>query len=609
MKKIFIFIYIVCLCIAGHAADMNITPSPDSTMTAFTRDNDLWVRNLADSTERRLTFDGTDVIMNGRSSWVYYEEIFGRSSKYKAFWWSPDSKKLAFYRFDDTSVTMFPIFSPFGQDGSLKLTRYPKAGETNPTVRVGFVDLSDGSTVWADFAEDPDQYSGPCFWSDDSSCLYVQRMPRRQNSLDLYAVSASDGSLRRVYHEEYPTWTDWIDGVLFDDDGLYMARSFESGWEQIYHLSYDGILRRLTDGRNWDIALLELDRKKGDLWFKARRDSRLHPSVYRLDRRGKVTLLTDPDFWVDSVVFECDSDTFIARESNARTPWRKVRYNARGRRSEAIATLSPSKMPEEQCPLPQVLRIENDGFELYGVITYPKDFDPSRKYPVVMEVYGGPGTAYVRDYWQSRDASNRWCWENGIIWMCVDPRSSGENGRRGMDQAYRRMTVIELQDYVAWAAYMQAQPYVDGSRIGVDGFSFGGTSTAMLVLRYPQYFSCGIAGGGVYDWTLYDSVYTERFMDTPQANPEGYEEASVISHVLRDGGISPDYRPGSLKLTHGTGDDNVHFQNTLQLMDALQKKGIIFDLMLYPDGMHGYKGVQGEHDRRDAAEFWKKNLL
>ena len=224
-----------------------------------------------------------------------------------------------------------------------------------------------------------------------------------------------------------------------------------------------------------------------------------------------------------------------------------------------------------------------------------------------MEVYGGPGTAYVRDYWKSRDASNRWCWENGIIWMCVDPRSSGENGRAGMDQAFRRMTVIELQDYIAWARYMQSQPYVDASRIGVDGFSFGGTTTAMLVLRYPQYFSCGIAGGGVYDWTLYDSVYTERFMDTPGANPEGYAEASVLHHV--EAGISPDYKPGSLKLTHGTGDDNVHFQNTLQLVDALQRKGLIFDLMIYPDGMHGYRGLQHEHDTMDAALFWKEHLL
>lgn len=609
MKRLTIFFLCALAGFGAFAADYNSTHSPDSSLVAFTRDNDLWVRDLRDGNERRLTSDGTDVIMNGYASWVYYEEIFGRSSKYKAFWWSPDSKKLAFYRFDDTSVTMFPIFSPFGQDGSLRLTRYPKAGEENPSVRIGIIDLSEPGkgVVWASFEETPSQYFGTPFWSDDSRRLYVQRVPRRQNTLDLFAVDASDGSKRTVYHEEYSSWINFIEGMLFDSDGLYMVRDFETGWEQIYHLSYDGKVDRLTSGRNWDTQLLKLDSRKGSLWFKARRDSRLHPSVYRLDRNGRITLLTDSEMWVDNVEFSADGKTFVARESNARSPWRKVRYSAVSKACKPVGTIDAPESVNEPCPLPQVLRIVNDGFDLYGVITYPKDFDPSKKYPVIMEVYGGPGTAYVRDYWKSRDASNRWCWENGIIWMCVDPRSSGENGRAGMDQAFRRMTVIELQDYIAWARYMQSQPYVDASRIGVDGFSFGGTTTAMLVLRYPQYFSCGIAGGGVYDWTLYDSVYTERFMDTPEANPEGYAEASVLHHV--EAGISPDYKPGSLKLTHGTGDDNVHFQNTLQLIDALQRKGIIFDLMIYPDGMHGYRGLQHEHDTMDAASFWKEHLL
>lgn len=597
------------LAVVCRAEDLNLTFSPDSSRVAFTRDNDLWIRNLSDSVETRITSDGTDVVMNGYASWVYYEEIFGRSCRYKAFWWSPDSKKLAFYRFDDSKVTMFPIFSPFGQDGTLKQTRYPKAGETNPGVRIGIADCrADGcSVIWADFEDDSEQYFGTPFWGDDSKNLYVQREPRRQSQLDLYEVNVADGSKRSIYHEEYPTWIELIDGMLFDSRGLYMVRDFESGWQQIYYLSYDGSVRRLTDGRNWNVELLRLDKKSGALWFKARRDSRLHPSIYRLDRNGRISLLTDPDFWVDSVTFSEDGKSFVARESNARNPWRKVRYSAVSKEAKALETVEAPVELSEECPMPQILRIENEGFDLYGVITYPRGFNPSKKYPVIMEVYGGPGTAYVRDYWKSRDASNRWCWENGIIWMCVDPRTSGENGRRGMDQAFRRMTVIELQDYIAWAKYMQAQPYVDGGKIGVDGFSFGGTTTSMLVLRYPQYFSCGIAGGGVYDWTLYDSVYTERFMDTPQANPDGYDEASVLHHV--GCGISSDYKPGSLKLTHGTGDDNVHFQNTLMLVDALQRKGILFDLMIYPDGMHGYRGAQHEHDVQDAASFWKARLL
>ena len=597
---------------AGESVpEMNPTPSPDSTMVAFTRGNDLWVRHLADSSETRLTFDGSELILNGYASWVYYEEIFGRQTEYKAFWWSPDSRSIAYYRFDNSEVPVFPIFSPFGQNGSLSMTRYPNAGQANPSVRVGVVELSSAETTWADFDYSQDQYFGSPFWSPDSRELFVPREPRRQSTLELFAVSASDGSLREVYREEYPTWVEWIDDMLFTDDGFYMARNFETGWEQIYFLGYDGSLTRLTEGENWDIRLLRTD-GKGRVWFTAKRDSRLHPALYLLDRKGRVTALTDPELYVEGVQFSEDGKSFTAYVSNARTPGMRIsgrsdRFDCKPLPQEP-GTAAESDAP---APYPEIVKIENDGFELYALMSVPEGFDPSRKYPVVMQLYGGPGTPYVRDRWKDRDASDEWCYRNGVIYIVCDPRSSGENGREGMDQAFRRMTVIELEDYIAWAEWLQSLPYVDGSRIGVKGFSFGGTTTAMLVLRYPQYFRCGIAGGGVYDWTLYDSHYTERFMDTPQANPEGYAAASVIDWVPRifgegDGGRLP--LPGALRLTHGTGDDNVHYQNTLLLMDALQKAGVQFELMLYPDGMHGYRGYQGEHDKAAEADFWTRWL-
>lgn len=591
--------------------EMNPTPSPDSTMVAFTRGNDLWVRHLADSSETRLTFDGSELILNGYASWVYYEEIFGRQTEYKAFWWSPDSRSIAYYRFDNSEVPVFPIFSPFGQNGSLSLTRYPNAGQTNPSVRVGVVELSSAETTWADFDYSQDQYFGSPFWSPDSRELFVPREPRRQNTLELFAVSASDGSLREVYREEYPTWVEWIDDMLFTDDGFYMARNFETGWEQIYFLGYDGSLTRLTEGENWDIRLLRTD-GKGRVWFTAKRDSRLHPALYLLDRKGRVTALTDPELYVEGVQFSEDGKSFTAYVSTARTP--KLRISGRGDRFDCKPLPQETETSAEggaPAPYPEIVKIENDGFELYALMSLPEDFDPSRKYPVVMQLYGGPGTPYVRDIWKNRDASDEWCYRNGVIYIVCDPRSSGENGREGMDQAFRRMTVIELEDYIAWAEWLQSLPYVDGSRIGVKGFSFGGTTTAMLVLRYPQYFRCGIAGGGVYDWTLYDSHYTERFMDTPQANPEGYAAASVIDWVPRIFGDRAGRKlplPGALRLTHGTGDDNVHYQNTLLLMDALQKAGVQFELMLYPDGMHGYRGYQGEHDKAAEADFWTRWL-
>ena len=610
MRKLTTVLLLCCLAAAALLAqDRNVTPSPDGTKEAFTRDNDLWIRSLPDSTETRLTFDGSELILNGYASWVYYEEIFGRPSRYRAFWWSPDSQRLGFYRFDNSAVPMFPIYSPFGQDGTLHQTRYPKAGEPNPSVRIGIIEARAGAEpVWGDFDDSPEQYFGTPFWGADSQELYVSREPRRQSVLDLYAVSVHDGSRRPVYHEEYPdAWVEWIEGMIFTDKGLYMARNFETGWEQIYFLGYDGTLKRLTDGENWGIRLLKVDEKKGDVWFTAKRDNRLHTTFYRLDRKGRVTALTDPEMNLSGAWISEDGKTFEAVASTARDPNRMV-----SGRTDKYTMKVDSVLVEGQAdrPVPEVVKIENDGFDLYGLMSLPANFDPAKKYPVQMQLYGGPGTPYVRDSWQDRDASDAWCYENGVIYIVVDPRSSGENGRRGMDQAFRRMTVIELQDYIAWAKWLQALPYVDGSRIGVKGFSFGGTTTAMLVLRYPQYFRCGIAGGGVYDWHLYDTHYTERFMDTPQANPEGYAEASVMTWVPQVfAGDGPKPLPNALCLTHGTGDDNVHFQNTLQLIDALQKAGYQFELRIYPDGMHGYRGRQHEHDVAAESIFWEKWLL
>ncbi|MDO5321312.1 MAG: DPP IV N-terminal domain-containing protein [Bacteroidia bacterium] len=594
------------LLLALALAIMNPTYSPDSTKVAYTKDNDLYVKDVATETETRLTFDGSGLILNGYASWVYYEEIFGRQSNYCAFWWSPDSRKIAFYRFDNSKVPMFPIYSPKGQDGTLNQTRYPKAGETNPTVRIGLADLS-GGTVWADFDYEEDQYFGTPFWGKDSEELYVSRMPRRQSVLDVYAVSVKDGSRRAVYHEEYPTWINWIEGMIFTEDGLYMARDFETGWEQIYFLGYDGTLKRLSEGENWAISLRAVDERKGDVWFTAKRDSKVHTAFYRLDRKGRVTALTDPEYQLENLRVSDDRKTFTATLSTASSPRRTI--EGRMDRYQVKDLSVADDIPD--APKPELVRIENDGFDLYALISYPKGFDPSRKYPVLMQLYGGPGTPYVRDRWRDRDASDRWCYDNGVIYIVADPRSSGENGRRGMDQAFRRMTVIELQDYIAWAKWLQDKPFVDGSRIGVEGFSFGGTTTSMLVLRYPEYFRCGIAGGGVYDWRLYDSHYTERFMDTPQANPDGYAEASPLTFVPKVFGEENDRKPlpRALMLTHGTGDDNVHFQNTLQLIDALQQAGYQFELMIYPDGMHGYRGAQHTHDVENASRFWATWLL
>lgn len=637
-----------------HGA-VNLTFSPDSSKIAFTRDNDLYFVDIASGQETRLTYDGTDLILNGYASWVYYEEIFGRPSRYRAFWWSPDSKKLAYYRFDNTQVPLFPIYSPFGQDGSLNNTRYPKAGERNPEVRIAMVDVSrqicdaasaSEATVWADFDSSQDQYFGTPFWGPDSREFFVSREPRTQNTLDLYSVSVNDGSKRVIYHESYPTWLDWIDGVIFTRSGLYMARAFETGWQQIYFLSYDGkTFERLTDGCNWGISLVAVDEARNEVYFTAKRTSTTRQALYKTGPFRQVLTLTDPAYNVSRVAMSPDLKYFVAAFDNARTPTKvgifstdrilvtekmsaKSRAKAQNTNAErcrgrVIADMAGPDWDPSRYSLPQeVFIVTDDGFRLPGLMTVPKDLDTSAvaRYPVHFEVYGGPDTPYVRDIWRMPDAkSNQWFPDNGIIHLTVDPRSAGHNGRAGEDMAYRQLTVYEIQDYVAWAKWITSFKYVNAAKLGVEGFSFGGTTTAMLLSQASEYFHYGIAGGGVYDWQLYDTHYTERFMDTPQNNPEGYKVACALNWIsgyptgFGDDSAVP-AGPGAvpscmLKLTHGTGDDNVHFQNTLQLIDVMQRSGRKFEFMIYPDGMHGYRGAQGAHSLASDHDFWTRYLL
>ena len=605
---------------------VNPTYSPDSTMIAYTRGGDLFVYGVASGKETRLTFDGSETVYNGYASWVYYEEIFGRPSRYRAFWWSPDSGTLAFYRFDDSKVPMFPIYSPFGQDGSLRRTRYPKAGEPNPEVKIGFVDVrkavaSSPIVVWADFDPSEDQYFGTPFWGADSKSFFVAREPRIQNTLDLYDVNPSNGAKKPIYHETYPTWLDWMEGMLFGKDGLYMVRSFETGWQQIYFLSYDGsTLKRLTDGTNWKITLLRLG-DDGTVYFTARRDSKVRSALYSCDPKGRITALTDPSLNVSRVMFSPDGKYFAAAVSALRTPTQvwlySTRYAPRARETGKnryakyaykAADAAGDVTDFSEWSLPELVTIDSDSHELPATIALPYGFDPSKKYPVHVDIYGGPDTPMVHDRWTAPTEANQWYAANGIIQVVADCRAAGHDGRSGLDEVYLHLGELETKDFVAWSDYLKSLPYVDGDKIGVEGFSFGGTMTSLLVITHPEAYHYGIAGGGVYDWALYDTHYTERFMSTPQLNPDGYAASRVISKASLYPVRYPSDGSVMLKITHGTGDDNVHFQNTLQLIDALHREGAEFEFMIYPDGMHGYRGYQGQHFLEANRAFWLKYL-
>jgi dipeptidyl-peptidase-4 len=308
----------------------------------------------------------------------------------------------------------------------------------------------------------------------------------------------------------------------------------------------------------------------------------------------------------------------------------KLKAGRYGLKGMIVADAAGSDYDSSKYALGQLVHMKvEDGFVLPGMIVYPKDFDPNKKYPVHVDIYGGPDTPVVRDRWTAPNANNQWWSQNGIIQIWVDPRAGGHNGREGLDMIYRQLTVNEVKDFIAWGEWLQALPYVKADKIGVEGFSFGGTMTSLLVMRASDKFHYGIAGGGVYDWALYDSHYTERYMDTPANNPEGYEVSKVLNYVSEypvgygsRSSRSSSCEPGvldndglqngdnvMLKLTHGTGDDNVHHQNTLLLVDELHKAQKKFELMIYPDGMHGYYDYQGRHFLSANRDFWLQYLF
>ncbi len=390
--------------------------------------------------------------------------------------------------------------------------------------------------------------------------------------------------------------------MLFTEKGLYMVRSFETGWQQIYFLTYDGQLKRLTDGPNWRISLLRAE-KDGTVYFLAERDSHVRQGLYKVSPKGVISALTDPSLYVLDASFAPDGKHFITQASNLKTPWEVRLHDLKGK-SQLIASQGTYEGRTGE-----LVSITVDGLELPGVIYYPQDFDPAKKYPVHVDIYGGPDSPQVFDRWVN-PARYGWYSQHGIIELIADCRAAGHNGREGLDAIYKRLSTIEIDDFVEWAKWLQSLPYVKGDKIGVEGFSFGGTMTTLLVATASDYFHYGIAGGGVYDWMLYDTHYTERFMSTPQDNPDGYHDTAVIrrvgSYPVKEGKADGSVM---LKITHGTGDDNVHFQNTLQLIDVLQKQGAAFDFMIYPDGMHGYRGYQGAHFQAANYAFWEKYLL
>jgi dipeptidyl-peptidase-4 len=586
--------------------EINPTLSPDKKLVGFTRNNDLYTINLETGKENRITTDGTELILNGYASWVYFEEILGRGSRYKSFWWSPDSKNICFMRMDDTKVPLFPIYNESGQHGFTENTRYPKSGDNNPTVRVGITPAEGGNIVWADFNENQDQYFGLPYWTPDAKNVLIQWMNRGQDNLKIYAVDLQNGSKKEIYNEEQKTWIDLDDQggriTFLPGNKGFILMSDKDGWDQMYLHNLDGSLKnKISSGEHWSTKIEYIDSEKNIIYFTSRKENSTRFDLFRVDFDGKnQQRLTFGDY-THSADLSPNGSYFITRYSNATTPDRIALVSNKGKIVAELGDSKGSDFEAIKIAKTEIIRvISEDGlYQLPIRITWPMNYDASKKYPVMINIYGGPNAGTVRDGWQFNGQTQWWAKE-GLIQVAIDHRASGHFGKNGINYMHRNLGKWEVKDWITIVKWLR-QNGADSSRVGISGFSYGGYMTCMALTAGAGYFTHGLAGGSVTDWRLYDSHYTERFMDTPAENPAGYNAGSVMSYV--------DNYKGLLRIYHGTMDDNVHMQNSLQLVKKLEESKKHFEFMLYPGGRHGWGGSQQAHSTNENNSFIYKNLL
>ena len=576
--------------------------SPNGKYIAYTRNHNLYALDIDMGLEYQLSTDGSDTIYNGWASWVYYEEILGRGSRYRAFWWSPDSTMLAFLRFDDSPVPIFPIFRARGAHGELERERYPKAGDPNPKVKLGIVKVKDRKVVWADIDENADHYVAWPFWFVDSSKLTFQWMNRDQNNIKIYAVDLKTGKKQEIYDEKQSSWVEFFESLyFFKNKSGFLLRSNVDGWSHLYYYDLQGNLKkRLTEGE-WSVSSISLvDEKNGRVFFSGNKGetTERHFFSVNLDGTGLKRLTKEPGSHRARV--SPGGSYFIDSFSSITTPSKMNLYRADGTLIRSLGDSRTSLMDEYALGKKELLSIPTeDGLNLPAYWILPHDFDRTKKYPVLFRIYGGPGGGTVSNSYPS--LSYFYFAQEGIIIMSVDHRCSGHFGKKGISRMHRNLGKWEMHDLIEAVKWLRNMPFIDETKIGITGGSYGGYTTCMALTYGADYFTHGWASSSVTRWELYDTVYTERYMDRPIDNPEGYKFGSALTHA--------DKYKGVLHLTHGTMDDNVHMQNTTQLIDKLIDLGKKFEFMPYPNQRHGFSGAKRVHSTQMSVEFWFKHFL
>ncbi|MEW6207368.1 MAG: S9 family peptidase [Acidobacteriota bacterium] len=578
--------------------------SPDSRMVSFARNNNLYVVDISTGRERALTRDGSAKIFNGRLNWVYQEELYGRGN-FGAYWWSPDSTRIAYLRLDDHPVSEFTLVDHIPHFQETEVTPYPKAGDANPTVKLGVVAAAGGDTRWVDTFK----YQGSEFlivrvgWTPDSKRVVYQLQDREQTWLDLNFADPATGKSETLFRETTPAWVSVLDEPRWLRDGSFLWLSERTGWQHIYHYSPEGtLIRQVTTGK-WEADSIQgIDEANGWIYFTATEHSHIANHIYRIRLDGAgMTRLTQTE-GNHAASFNPQLTLFIDRWSAINTPPQVRLFKSDGSMARVIDENKVEALKEYKLGRVELLQVKTrDGFVMEAMMIKPPDFDPRKKYPVMSYTYSGPHAPQVRNSW----GGVRFMWHHMlaqkgyIVWIC-DNRTASGKGAESTWKVYKNFGEMELRDLEDGISWLKTQPYIDGSRIGLWGWSYGGFMTS-YALTHSKSFKIGIAGGSVTDWRLYDTIYTERYMKTPQNNPEGYKKSAPLA-AAKD-------LSGKLLLIHGMMDDNVHMQNTIQFAYELQKANKPFQLMLYPQSRHGIVDpMLVRHMYAMMTEFIEKNL-
>ena len=578
--------------------------SPDASKVAFVKENNIFIKDIINNTELQVTFDGEiNKIINGATDWVYEEEFaFDNGMQ-----WNASGNKIAYYRFDEENVPEFSMDLFTDLYPSQSQFKYPKAGETNSTIELFIYDLDSNKTTKANINTEEEFYIPRIKWTLDENVLSVQRMNRHQNQLDFILVDAKDGSSQTIFTENDAAYIDVTDNLTFLNDGKYFIWTSEkSGYNHIYLYNLKGKqVRQITKG-NYDVTdFYGIDESNNTVYFASSERSPMHRDVYAIQLNGKNKKTLTNKIGTNSATFSTNYKYFINQYSNANTPYYFSLFDAKGNEVRMLKDNNNLKNSLSEYALSQKEFFNfktTEGIDLNGWMMKPHNFDETKQYPVFMYLYGGPGSQQVTDSW----GGSNFLWyqmltQQGYIVACVDNRGTGARGSEFKKCTYQQLGKLETEDQIEANRYLANLPYVDGSRIGIFGWSYGGYMSSLCLLKGADEFKMAIAVAPVTNWRYYDSIYTERYMRTPQENAAGYDDNSPINHVEK--------LKGKYLLVHGSADDNVHYQNTMEMTNALVNANKQFDLFIYPNKNHGiYGGYTRLHLFTKMTNFIKENL-